>query len=142
LRDGGQEMNECIVCGETFPLTELTAATCIYTGGSRCSKGECLTKARKWKQKRDEIISNFAIEKERILKPWIEKLNSELFLLDREYLKGKEKLMQIYIRDWDGKLISLAEHECRYFRQYDGEYGPKICIECGEKKREDEDING
>ncbi len=55
-----------------------------------CNAEKCIKATFEYAEKRDRIVTDFAIEKERLLKPWLEKMNTEIFLLDREYFKFKK----------------------------------------------------
>jgi len=77
---------KCPICGEP---TDLTKGICIYLGESRCNNPECYKKAKEWHLKKEKIMMDFSDEKERLLRPTRDKLDADLFLLNKEYLKGK-----------------------------------------------------
>ena len=76
----------CAFCGKPADLTGQS----ILTTEKTCGDIECVMNIREYANKKDEVVANFVIEKERLLKPWLEKMNSELFLLERQYKKFQE----------------------------------------------------
>ena len=77
---------ECVICGK-YPWSEKhEPSVCLYTGRSRCWRDECLLKAREYAHERDKVMAKYAEEKRRLLQPWKEKLDTELFLLEDKYL--------------------------------------------------------
>lgn len=74
----------CAICGGLVSQTHVW----FFTNLDVCDEEECRDRAKEYEKKKDDIIQNFVLEKERLLRPWKEKMEAELFLLKRDYLKG------------------------------------------------------
>ena len=80
----------CVICNEEFfqSPTYIKLTPMMLT---ICEKPECYEKAIEYEQKKNKLVADFAREKERILRPWCEKYEVDMFLLDQEFLyKGSD----------------------------------------------------
>ena len=73
----------CVFCGTPAQIEGI----CVYSMKERCSKKECLEKSKEYGANKDRILAYYADEKERVLRPIKEQLDTELFLLDRDSFK-------------------------------------------------------
>lgn len=75
-------MFKCVVCGKPASFDSV----CMFTHKPRCSDPKCFEAAQEYAKRKDEILKDFSNEKERVLRPLKDKLDTELFLIEREYL--------------------------------------------------------
>lgn len=86
----------CPICGKISPIKTKTyrgSVVDVYEFTditlSNVHEGECRETAREYDKKRFALMEKFSKDKEVLLKPLVDKFNADLFLLDKEYLKGK-----------------------------------------------------
>lgn len=72
--------------GKSNTHSEGLCYPCRYMGGFRCEKDSCEEKASEYALKKDAAHKKFRAEKERVLAPIKGILDTELFLLERQYL--------------------------------------------------------
>jgi len=75
--------DRCVICGKEIPVTD---SICIFTGKSRCDARDCYLRAKEYRDKVNTILADFATNKEILIRPLKAKLDTELFLLERDYL--------------------------------------------------------
>lgn len=80
---------KCIMCGAELDWSAMMSS-CFLTGGQRCGSEDCHTKAMEYSGKRDAILKQYTEEKLRVLFPIKERQDTDIFLLEQEYLKGKK----------------------------------------------------
>ena len=73
----------CVFCGKLAMIDGI----CGISGEHRCYDDVCMDLATRYASKKDSILSDFANEKERVLRPLKEKLDMDLFLHGRDSLK-------------------------------------------------------
>lgn len=74
----------CSICGEVITKYE---GENYFVSGPLCWSSKCKDAAQEYANKKQAMLLDFAKEKEALLRPLREKLDMDLFLLGRQYIK-------------------------------------------------------